>query len=67
MGIGLRMLDEEGVQIDKWKRVDCGSVDVEGGGGGNGGLTEGIKVLRLRTALHTLKLSPQNSFGESHS
>ena len=24
-----------------------------------------IKLLRLGTALHTIKLSPQNSFGES--
>ena len=26
--------------------------------------TEGVKLLRLRTAFHTIKLSPPNSFGE---
>ena len=31
-----------------------------------GGVDKGVKLLRLRTALHTLKLTPQNSFGESH-
>ena len=34
------------------------------GADGGGGVTEGI---RLRTALYTMKLSPQNSFGELHS
>ena len=29
-------------------------------------IDEGVKLLRLRTALHTLKLSPQSSSGESH-
>ena len=43
------------------------------GGGGNrgvgadGGVTEGIKLSRIRTALHIMKLSPQNSFGGSYS
>ena len=43
-----------------------------GGGGGGGGLVveagdgEG-QLLRLRTARHTLKMSPRNSFGEPHS
>ena len=34
--------------------------------GGARAVTEGVKLLRLRTNLHTLNLSPQNSFGESH-
>ena len=29
-------------------------------------LTTGVKLLRLRTAFDTLKMSPQNSFGELH-
>ena len=44
-----------------------------GGGGGGGGVMAsdggeggGVKLLRFRTALHTMKLS-KNSFGESHS
>ena len=39
-----------------------------GGGGGGGewvGVTEGVTVLRLKIILHIMKLSPQNSFGES--
>ena len=47
------------------------------GGGGNGGwrwrlmavrggVTEGVKLLRLRITIHTMKFSLQNSFGESH-
>ena len=34
---------------------------------GGGGVTGGGSNLRLKTALDTMKLSPQNSFGESHS
>ena len=30
------------------------------------GLTAGVKLLRLRIALRTVNLSPQNSFDESH-
>ena len=45
-----------------------------GGGGGGGGEGEwgrlrgggGLKISRLRTVLHTMKLSPPNSFGELH-
>ena len=36
------------------------------GGGGNGGVIE-WRGQRFRTALHTIKLSPQNSLGEPHS
>ena len=35
--------------------------------GGGGQIAWGVSNSRLRTALHTMKLSPQNSFGESHS
>ena len=48
-------LDERGVQIARLKA------------GGRGGLkVVGVKLLKLRTTLHTLKLSPQNNSGEPH-
>ena len=31
-----------------------------------GGLSKGVKILRLRTAIHTVKLTSQNCVGESH-
>ena len=33
MGVGLRRLDEGGVQIDRWRKVDNGSVGAKGNGG----------------------------------
>ena len=36
------------------------------GGVLSGEVTEGVKFSKLRTALHNIKLSPQNSFDESH-
>ena len=64
---GLRGLDEKGVQVAMW-RVEKGCWG-NGGGGGEGWLmrgggNEGVKLVRLRTALDTIKLYPQNSFGE---
>ena len=39
---------------------------VGGGGGAYGGGDRGGKLFGSRTALHTVKLSSQNSFDESH-
>ena len=56
-GVGLRRLDEKGVQIDRWMRVDNGRVEggtgrVDKGGGG----AEVLKLLRLRTAFRNCLL-----------
>ena len=40
---------------------------MRGEGGRGAGLTEGVKLLRLRATLHAIKLSHQNSFDELHS
>ena len=65
----MRRLDERRVQIDRSRRFDNGSVGGGNGGlmewGGGGGVNEGIRLLCLRMALHTMKLTAQNSFGES--
>ena len=44
----------------------CVCVCVCGGGGGGGGGGGLRRRSKLRTTLHTTELSPQNSFGESH-
>ena len=53
----------EGVRITRYWKVDAESSgkggDIEGGGG--------FTLLIIRTAHHTMKLPPKNSFGESHS
>ena len=45
MGVGLQMLDQRGLG--------------NAGGGGESGLIDGVKLLRLRTVLHIIKLSPE--------
>ena len=47
----------EGVQIDRYRRVDM--CVLRGGGGNGGGVTEGVILLRLTTALHTINMSPK--------
>ena len=39
---------------------------LRGGGGNGGGVAEGVKLLRLANALHTINISFQNSFCESY-
>ena len=57
----LERAEREGVQFARRRRLDAGCLRV-----GGGGVTEAVKLLRLRTALHAIKLF-QNSFGELHS
>ena len=52
-------LCEIGVQNVGWEEVERGFV---GGRGLRGGDERGVKLLRLRTAHHTIKSSPQISF-----
>ena len=61
MGVGLwESWTREGSKTPSWRRVEvCLRVRERA-------VTEGVKLLRLRTNLNTLKLSPQNCFGESH-
>ena len=58
------MLQQEG-DITELRRTNCSQTTGKGLGGA---LTEGVqlRVLRLRTALHTMEFSPQNRFSESH-
>ena len=48
-------------QVRRW---DC--LVLSWGGGGGGGGDESGKILRSKTALHTMKFSPQKSFGKTH-
>ena len=53
------------------QQIDLNSTDVivktEPGGGGGVMAGGEVKLLGLGTAIHNMKLSPQNSFGELHS
>ena len=59
-------LDEMGVQIDGLEGVDGGGGGVVGAWSDGGLMKEVVKILRLRTAINSFKLSPQSSFGESY-
>ena len=45
------------LQIEMRRKVNNGSIE-----GGNGRMMAGVILSRLRSALHTKKLSPRNSF-----
>ena len=52
--------DERRVSMVRWSMLGVFGVDA------GGGVTQGVKLLILRTVLHNMKLSSRNSFGELH-